>query len=141
MSAQDPQDPPNAAPWWQNEAEFQDELGNVLTIGSHCIYGVPDRRDDPDYQCEIYEITEPDGDVDDYGRSIYIPPRVRIRFLNSDDETDSLQASIDYHQSDFDFTVYVVSDIELASPPVVEGPIEDDSKKGKKGAQEAENAS
>lgn len=114
MTAQDPQDPSNAALWWQNEGEFQDEFGNVLTVGSRCIYGVPEDKTDPDYQCVIYEITEPDGDVDEYGRSIYIAPRVKIRFDTG--ETDSIQASVNHHQSDFDWTVYDVSDLELVKP-------------------------
>jgi|SRR5262245_4737423 len=100
---------------------FQDEYGSEIKVGTRCIYGCPDEaeRFTPRYLVTVFEITEPDGDVDDYGRSIFIPPRVRIRFDDTGEE-DSIQASHNYHESDWDTMVFDVSDLQALTPEEAE---------------------
>ena len=49
--------------------------GNPLTVGSQVIFG-----DDPIQRGVVTEITDPDGDVDDEGRTVNIPPYVTVTF-------------------------------------------------------------
>lgn len=57
---------------------YIDTNGNDIKIG--------DRVNDGQDEGIILFISDPDGDVDDEGRPIFITPRAKVRFDNGEDE-------------------------------------------------------
>lgn len=65
-----------------------DAKGNELRVGDRVMaYGFDPAKDKyEEYFGHITKITEPDGDVDDYGRGISYPPCVYVKFKNGDED-------------------------------------------------------
>ncbi len=60
---------------------YIDALGNEFKVG--------DRVVDGQGLGTVISVSDPDGDVDDEGRSIYISPKATVRFDNGDEEVYS----------------------------------------------------
>jgi hypothetical protein len=80
-----------------------------IRVGLRCLYG--------DDVVEVTAISDPDGDVDDYGRSIMIYPYISIRFMNGDvDKTGSVRITpitwADYPDGP-NFELFQVDDLEV----------------------------
>ena len=77
-----------------------DYHGNEIKKGDRvCIYGYSHRED---FRGTVQVITDPDGDADDWGRSIYIYPRVTVLF--DDGQEDSFTTTfkgVDVETGDF----------------------------------------
>jgi len=98
--------------------EIRDELGNLIVVGSRCVYGLPEPDEISDSLCTVVEITESDADYDDeLGRAVMYGPYVKIRFDSGEEER--LTAILDYAQSSWEYPVFTVADIELYKPFVV----------------------
>lgn len=65
-----------------------DSKGNVLSVGDRIrCYGFDPEKDKyENYHGRITEISDIDGDVDDWGRSIMIPPYVYVTYLDGDQD-------------------------------------------------------
>ena len=65
-----------------------DSAGNKFAVGDRVkVYGFDPENDDPkDFFGTVTHISEIDGDVDDYGRGIMIPPYVHVKMDNGEDE-------------------------------------------------------
>lgn len=86
---------------------LQDINGEELEVGARVDCG-------DGWTGRVTDITEPDGDVDDYGRSIAVGPFVTVRFDNGQEDTFTAYAVIggwgDYMREDLP---YRCDDLEL----------------------------
>jgi hypothetical protein len=108
--------------WVPEYEEYLDANENPIKKGDRVRIANLDKRDigDSEFYGTITGISDPDGDVDDEGRSIGIPPRVTILFDDGGEESfngfipSKYYSELAYgHEFDDVPIPYVFEDIEL----------------------------
>jgi hypothetical protein len=76
------------------EETYVDAKGNEIVQGDRVrIAGLDDYSGDPSPFGEIVELLPADGDVDDYGRSVLVPPTITVKFDDGDEDRFSGDAN------------------------------------------------